>query len=93
MALCILLVLLWQVDKGISSEIVRSILAERANWPCLAAQSAVKVSDLYFYLLSVSKFVKCHVKFDICRLFLRLLYLFLFNKYEGIPCKGMLCLF
>lgn len=53
MALCILLMLLWQVDKGISSEIVRSILAERANWPCLAAQSAVKVSDSYFYLPSV----------------------------------------
>lgn len=34
-----------QVDKGISAEIVRSILSERANWPCLAAQSAVEVSD------------------------------------------------
>ncbi|KAG0497840.1 hypothetical protein HPP92_002531 [Vanilla planifolia] len=28
------------VDKGICSEIVRSILSERANWPFLAAQSA-----------------------------------------------------
>ncbi|RWR78792.1 glycine--tRNA ligase, chloroplastic/mitochondrial 2 isoform X1 [Cinnamomum micranthum f. kanehirae] len=34
------------VDKGISSEIVHSILAERANWPCLAAQSAVKMDAL-----------------------------------------------
>ncbi|KAL5985329.1 hypothetical protein ACLOJK_027310 [Asimina triloba] len=34
------------VDKGISSEIVRSVLSERANWPCLAAQSAMKMDDL-----------------------------------------------
>ncbi|KAF4364985.1 hypothetical protein G4B88_021802 [Cannabis sativa] len=30
------------VDKGISSEVVRSILAERANIPSLAAKSAIK---------------------------------------------------
>ncbi|KAH0452707.1 hypothetical protein IEQ34_020006 [Dendrobium chrysotoxum] len=29
------------VDKGVSSEIIRSILSERANWPFLAAQSAI----------------------------------------------------
>ncbi|KAG1360783.1 putative Glycine--tRNA ligase, chloroplastic/mitochondrial 2 [Cocos nucifera] len=34
------------VDKGISAEIVRSILAERANWPCLAAQSAMEMEVL-----------------------------------------------
>ncbi|XP_077244965.1 glycine-tRNA ligase isoform X2 [Tasmannia lanceolata] len=34
------------VDKGISSEIVRSILSERANWPCLAAKSAIKMDAL-----------------------------------------------
>lgn len=34
-----------QVDKGISPEVVRSILAERANLPCLAAKSAYKVSN------------------------------------------------
>ncbi|XP_008776005.2 glycine--tRNA ligase, chloroplastic/mitochondrial 2 isoform X2 [Phoenix dactylifera] len=34
------------VDKGISAEIVRSILSERANWPCLAAQSAVEMEAL-----------------------------------------------
>ncbi|XP_058104287.1 glycine--tRNA ligase, chloroplastic/mitochondrial 2 isoform X2 [Magnolia sinica] len=34
------------VDKRISSEIVRSVLSERANWPCLAAQSAVKMDAL-----------------------------------------------
>ncbi|KAJ0968595.1 hypothetical protein J5N97_025512 [Dioscorea zingiberensis] len=34
------------VDKGISSEIVRSILSERANWPCLAARSAMEMEAL-----------------------------------------------
>ncbi|XP_058221718.1 glycine--tRNA ligase, chloroplastic/mitochondrial 2 isoform X1 [Rhododendron vialii] len=34
------------VDKGISSEVVRSILTERANWPCLAAKSSYKMEDL-----------------------------------------------
>ncbi|XP_029123339.1 glycine--tRNA ligase, chloroplastic/mitochondrial 2 isoform X2 [Elaeis guineensis] len=34
------------VDKGISAEIVHSILAERANWPCLAAQSAMEMEVL-----------------------------------------------
>ncbi|KAL0907737.1 hypothetical protein M5K25_022169 [Dendrobium thyrsiflorum] len=29
------------VDKGVSSEIIRSILSERANWPFMAAQSAI----------------------------------------------------
>jgi hypothetical protein len=40
------------VDKGVSAEIVRSILAERANFPCLAAKSAYKVSKhLSVYLI------------------------------------------
>ncbi|KAJ6807557.1 glycine--tRNA ligase, chloroplastic/mitochondrial 2 [Iris pallida] len=34
------------VDKGISSEIVRAILLERANWPCLAARSAENMDAL-----------------------------------------------
>ncbi|PNY11648.1 glycine-tRNA ligase 2 chloroplastic/mitochondrial-like, partial [Trifolium pratense] len=34
------------VDKGVSAEIVRSILAERANFPCLAAKSAYKMEEL-----------------------------------------------
>ncbi|ONK59088.1 uncharacterized protein A4U43_C08F2850 [Asparagus officinalis] len=34
------------VDKGISSEIVRSVLSERANWPYLAAQSAEEMDAL-----------------------------------------------
>lgn len=34
------------VDKGINAEIVRSILSERANWPCLAAESAVRMDAL-----------------------------------------------
>ncbi|KAB2595345.1 glycine--tRNA ligase 2 [Pyrus ussuriensis x Pyrus communis] len=34
------------VDKGISSEVVRSVLAERANSPCLAARSACKMEAL-----------------------------------------------
>ncbi|XP_030463262.1 glycine--tRNA ligase, chloroplastic/mitochondrial 2 [Syzygium oleosum] len=34
------------VDKGISPEIVRSVLLERANVPCLAAKSAVKMEAL-----------------------------------------------
>lgn len=38
-----------QVDKGISSEVVRSVLAERANLPCLAARSACKVSCFIYY--------------------------------------------
>lgn len=32
------------MDQGISPEVVRSVLAERANWPCLASKSAHKVS-------------------------------------------------
>lgn len=32
-----------QVDKGISPEVVRSVLAERANLHCLAAKSAYQV--------------------------------------------------
>ena len=39
-----------QVDKGISPEMVRSSLAERANLPCLAVKTAHKVSDLCCYL-------------------------------------------
>ncbi|XP_059633828.1 glycine--tRNA ligase, chloroplastic/mitochondrial 2 isoform X2 [Cornus florida] len=35
------------VDKGISPEVVRSILTERANWPCLAAKSAYKMEALF----------------------------------------------
>ncbi|PRQ57408.1 putative glycine--tRNA ligase [Rosa chinensis] len=34
------------VDKGISSEVVRSVLAERANLPCLAARTASKMEAL-----------------------------------------------
>uniref|UniRef100_A0A2N9HHV9 glycine--tRNA ligase n=1 Tax=Fagus sylvatica TaxID=28930 RepID=A0A2N9HHV9_FAGSY len=34
------------VDKGISSEVVRSVLAERANLPSLAAKSANKIPEL-----------------------------------------------
>ncbi|KAI8024644.1 hypothetical protein LOK49_LG02G00838 [Camellia lanceoleosa] len=34
------------VDKGINPEVVRSTLAERANWPCLAAKSAYKMDAL-----------------------------------------------
>lgn len=34
------------VDKGISSEVVRSVLLERANLPCLAAKSAYKMEAL-----------------------------------------------
>ncbi|KAJ4951783.1 hypothetical protein NE237_028615 [Protea cynaroides] len=34
------------VDKGISPEVVRSILLERANWPCLATKSALKMEAL-----------------------------------------------
>ncbi|OVA10589.1 Glycine-tRNA ligase [Macleaya cordata] len=34
------------VDKGISPEVVRSVLLERANWPCLATKSAVKMDTL-----------------------------------------------
>ncbi|XP_057492068.1 glycine--tRNA ligase, chloroplastic/mitochondrial 2 isoform X1 [Actinidia eriantha] len=34
------------VDKGISPEVVRSILTERANWPCLAAKSAYEMEAL-----------------------------------------------
>ncbi|KAI3434209.1 Glycine--tRNA ligase [Psidium guajava] len=34
------------VDKGISAEIVRSVLLERANVPCLAAKSAFKMEAL-----------------------------------------------
>ncbi|KAJ7950770.1 Glycine--tRNA ligase 2, chloroplastic/mitochondrial [Quillaja saponaria] len=34
------------VDKGVSTEVVRSILAERANLPSLAAKSAYKMEEL-----------------------------------------------
>ncbi|XAR63269.1 Glycine--tRNA ligase [Bertholletia excelsa] len=34
------------VDKGISPEVVRSILAERGNWPCLAAKSVYALEAL-----------------------------------------------
>ncbi|KAK1558545.1 hypothetical protein Q3G72_003553 [Acer saccharum] len=34
------------VDKGISPEVVRSVLAERANLPCLAAKTANKMEAL-----------------------------------------------
>jgi len=34
------------VDSGMRSEIVRSILLERANWPCIAAQSAMRMNAL-----------------------------------------------
>ncbi|PIA34526.1 hypothetical protein AQUCO_03700065v1 [Aquilegia coerulea] len=34
------------VDRGISPEVVRSILLERANFPCLATKSAVKMEAL-----------------------------------------------
>ncbi|XP_074301715.1 glycine--tRNA ligase, chloroplastic/mitochondrial 2-like [Silene latifolia] len=35
------------VDKGLNPEVVRSILLERGNWPCLAAKSAVKMEMLF----------------------------------------------
>ncbi|XP_010544354.1 PREDICTED: glycine--tRNA ligase, chloroplastic/mitochondrial 2 [Tarenaya hassleriana] len=35
------------VDKGVSPEVVRSVLAERGNWPCLAARTAYKMEHLY----------------------------------------------
>lgn len=38
-----------QVDKGISPEVVRSTLAERANLPFLAAKTACKVSAFGCY--------------------------------------------
>ncbi|KAK7277161.1 hypothetical protein RIF29_18312 [Crotalaria pallida] len=34
------------VDKGVSAEFVRSILVERANFPCLVAKSAYKMEEL-----------------------------------------------
>ncbi|CAA0842750.1 Glycine--tRNA ligase 2-chloroplastic/mitochondrial [Striga hermonthica] len=34
------------MDKGVSPEVVRAVLAERANWPCLAAKSAHKMHTL-----------------------------------------------
>ncbi|KAF9623041.1 hypothetical protein IFM89_036022 [Coptis chinensis] len=34
------------VDKGISPEVVRSILLERSNFPCLATKSAIKMEAL-----------------------------------------------
>ncbi|XP_057549240.1 glycine--tRNA ligase, chloroplastic/mitochondrial 2 isoform X2 [Amaranthus tricolor] len=36
------------VDKGINPEVVRSVLLERANRPCLAAKSAVKMEALFY---------------------------------------------
>jgi hypothetical protein len=43
-----ILAVIWLlVDKGISSEVVRSVLAERANLPSLAAKSANKVNDFF----------------------------------------------
>ncbi|CAA0841426.1 Glycine--tRNA ligase 2-chloroplastic/mitochondrial [Striga hermonthica] len=33
------------MDKGVSPEVVRAVLAERVNLPCLAAKSAYKISD------------------------------------------------
>lgn len=35
------------VDKGINPEVVRCVLLERANWPCLAAKSALKMESLF----------------------------------------------
>ncbi|GAB4839962.1 Glycine--tRNA ligase, chloroplastic/mitochondrial 2 [Ancistrocladus abbreviatus] len=35
------------VDKGINPEVVRSVLLERGNWPCLAAKTASKMEMLY----------------------------------------------
>ncbi|KAL9235540.1 hypothetical protein vseg_010291 [Gypsophila vaccaria] len=35
------------VDKGLNPEVVRSVLLERGNWPCLAAKSAVKMEALF----------------------------------------------
>ncbi|KAK6162665.1 hypothetical protein DH2020_002506 [Rehmannia glutinosa] len=34
------------MDQGISPEVVRSVLAERSNWPCLATKSAHKMQAL-----------------------------------------------
>ncbi|XP_020584417.1 glycine--tRNA ligase, chloroplastic/mitochondrial 2 [Phalaenopsis equestris] len=46
------------LDKGIRSEIVHSILSERANWPFMAAQSAIDMeefskSDLFHEVIEV----------------------------------------
>uniref|UniRef100_A0A7C9EYD9 glycine--tRNA ligase n=2 Tax=Opuntia streptacantha TaxID=393608 RepID=A0A7C9EYD9_OPUST len=35
------------VDKGINPEVVRSVLAERADWPCLVAKSAYTMEALF----------------------------------------------
>ena len=37
-----------QVDNGVSPEVVRSVLAERGNDPCLAARTAYKVIELKY---------------------------------------------
>ncbi|XP_031501765.1 glycine--tRNA ligase, chloroplastic/mitochondrial 2 isoform X2 [Nymphaea colorata] len=34
------------VDSGVSAEVVRSVLSERANWPYLAAKTAKRMEDL-----------------------------------------------
>ncbi|CAM8937940.1 unnamed protein product [Rhodiola kirilowii] len=34
------------IDKDLSPEVVRAVLAERANWPCSAAKSAHKMENL-----------------------------------------------
>uniref|UniRef100_A0A7N0UR89 glycine--tRNA ligase n=2 Tax=Kalanchoe fedtschenkoi TaxID=63787 RepID=A0A7N0UR89_KALFE len=34
------------IDKDLSPEVVRAVLAERANWPCSAARSAYKMDNL-----------------------------------------------
>ncbi|KAG5043083.1 hypothetical protein JHK87_006998 [Glycine soja] len=38
------------VDKGVNAEFVRSILVERANFPCLAAKSAYKETSFTEFL-------------------------------------------
>ncbi|KAF6152973.1 hypothetical protein GIB67_021578, partial [Kingdonia uniflora] len=40
------------IDKGISPEVVRSILSERANLPCLATKSAIKLRHKWYQSLA-----------------------------------------
>lgn len=49
---------IWQIDQDISPEIVRSVLAERSNWPGLATKSAHKVSAAFIlFVCSLSTII------------------------------------
>ncbi|KAH7655804.1 P-loop containing nucleoside triphosphate hydrolase protein [Dioscorea alata] len=53
-----------QVDKGISSKIVCSVLSERSNSPCLAAKSAIEVESAEAhsnYLVKTGVFIDMEV--------------------------------